>query len=114
MVFVANWRLPKSMSFASNWILSYSGDDPYPTGKYVFNFAFPIYRKLSGFVENYGQLSQKIFQTRFDGGFAYLVNNNVQLDMFAGYGSNQSVNDYFVSLGVSWRVVSFRNNVINQ
>lgn len=110
MVFVANWSLPKSMSIATNWILSYNGNDHYPTGKYVLNFGFPIYKKWSGFIENYGQVRQNIFQTRFDGGFAYLINNNMQLDLSAGYGNNQSVQDYFLSTGISWRITNFRKN----
>jgi len=108
MVFVANWSLPKNMTLASNWILSYNGNDPYPTGKYVLNFGFPIYKKLSGFFENYGQVNQGVFQARFDGGFAFLINNNVQVDLSAGYGNNQNIQDYFVSTGVSWRITNFR------
>ncbi|MGM1054388.1 MAG: hypothetical protein ACQEWG_00725 [Bacteroidota bacterium] len=42
MVFVANWALPKNMSLATNWILSYNGNDSTPTGKYIVNFDFPI------------------------------------------------------------------------
>lgn len=110
MVFVANWALPKNMSLATNWILSYNGNDHYPTGKYVINFGFPIYKKWSGFFENYGQINQSIFQTRFDGGFAYLVNNNLQLDLSAGYGNNLNIQDYFVSTGISWRITNFRKN----
>lgn len=110
MVFIANWSLPKNMSLATNWILSYNGNDPNPTGKYIVNFGFPIYNKFSGFVENYGQVNQSVFQTRFDGGFAYLVNNNVSVDLFGGYGHNQNVTDYFVSTGISWRIISFKKN----
>ncbi|MEN9599469.1 MAG: hypothetical protein RL596_1788 [Bacteroidota bacterium] len=110
MVFVANWSLPKNMSIMSNWILSYNGNDSYPTGKYVLNFGFPIYNQLSGFIENYGQINRGVFQSRFDGGFAYLINNNVQLDLSTGYGHNQGIQDYFVSTGISWRIVGFRKN----
>jgi hypothetical protein len=110
MVFEANWALPKNMSLTTNWILSYNGNDHYPTGRYVINFGFPIYKKWSGFFENYGQMNQSIFQTRFDGGFAYLVNNNVQLDLSAGYGNNQNIQDYFASTGISWRINNFRKN----
>ncbi len=108
MVLVAGWGLPQDLSITTNWILTYSGNDPVPTGKYVLNFAFPVYKKLSGFIENYGQVRGSVFQTRFDGGLAYLVNNNFQLDLAAGFGSNQEVRDYFVSTGISWRIASFR------
>ncbi len=101
MVFVANWALPKNMSIASNWVLSYNVNDPNPTGKYIVNFGFPIYNKFSSFVENYGQVNQSVFQTRFDGGFAYLVTKNLLIDLFAGYGHNQNATDYFVSTGIN-------------
>ena len=104
MVFIANWSLPKNTSIGTNWICSYSGNDQIPTGKYIINFGFPIYKKISGFVENYGQLYKNQFETRFDGGFAWLVNNNIQLDLSAGYGNNNIIEDYFVSAGVSWRL----------
>ena len=112
MVFVANWNLPKNCSLGTNWILSYSGNDIYPTGKYVLNFGFPIANKFSGFVENYGQLHQFTTETRFDGGFAYLLNNNVQFDISSGYGNNKGVKDYFISTGISWRIVP-KKSIIN-
>jgi len=108
MIFVANWGLPKKMSVATNWVLSYSGNDAIPTGKYVLHFGFPIYKNLKGFTENYGQLKESVFETRFDGGFAYLVNNNVQLDLYGGYGSNNGIQDYFINTGISWRINEFR------
>ncbi len=105
MVFVANWALPKKMSFATNWIISYDGNSPEPTGKYVLNFGFPITKKLNGFIGNYSQIRNSIFQTRFEGGLAYLVNNNLLIDVFSGYGNNQNVEDYFISTGVSYRII---------
>jgi hypothetical protein len=102
-IFVAGWSLPKGTSLGTNWILSYNGNDAIPTGKYVINFSFPIYKKLSSFIENYGQYRDKIVETRFDGGFAWLLNNNFQFDVSAGYGKN-TVTDYFISGGISWRL----------
>ncbi len=111
MVFVANWVLPKDMSLITNWIMSYSGNEPIPLGKYVVNFGFPIYKRLSGFMGNYGQINQSVFQTRFEGGFAYLINNDLAIDLSSGFGKNQGIKDYFVSTGVSYRFLNFRNKV---
>src|SRR5690606_17180254 len=102
-IFVATWQLPKATSITSNWILNYSGSSAVPIGRYVLNFGFPIYKNIGGFIENYGQYRGDIFETRFDGGFAWLVNNNVQFDLSAGYGMN-TVTDYFISAGISWRL----------
>lgn len=103
LIYVAVWKLPKSTSIISNYILTYNGYNALPTGKYVLNFGFPIHKNLSGFVENYGQYRGDTFETRFDGGLAWLLNNNVQFDLSAGYGVN-SVTDYFISGGISWRL----------
>lgn len=111
MVFVANWVLPKGMGLATNWIMSYSGNDPNPLGGYVINLGFPIYKKLDGFVGNYGQLNQSVFQTRFEGGLGYLVNNDFLIDLSSGFGKNQGVKDYFVSAGVSYRILSFKKRI---
>lgn len=108
MVFVANWSLPQNMSLATNWVLSYNGNNQNPTGKYVLNFGFPVFKKISGFIENYGQVSEGVAESRFDGGFAYLLNNNVQFDLSAGYGQNNAIEDYFISTGISWRIINFR------
>jgi hypothetical protein len=103
IIFVANWRLPKSTALTTNWILSYGGNNAIPTGRYVLNFSFPVYKKLSSFIENYGQYRDKTFETRFDCGLAWLLNNNFQFDVSAGYGKN-TVADYFISGGISWRL----------
>lgn len=108
MIFVANWDLPKAMSLATNWIVDYNGINANPTGKYIINFGFPVYKNLSGFIGNYGQIYQSNFQTRFEGGFALLVNTNLALDIFAGFGENQNVHDFFLSTGVSYRFLNFR------
>lgn len=36
-----------------------------------------------------------------DGGFTYLINNNLQLDISAGIGLNEAAIDYFVGTGCS-------------
>ena len=38
-----------------------------------------------------------------DGGFAYQVNNDLQLDVRVGFGVNDSADDYFAGLGLIYR-----------
>jgi len=38
-----------------------------------------------------------------DGGFAYLVNNNLQLDVRVGFGVSDSADDYFAGVGLIYR-----------
>lgn len=40
----------------------------------------------------------------FDGGFTYLLSDDVQLDLRAGVGLNDAAEDYFVGTGLSFRV----------
>lgn len=40
----------------------------------------------------------------FNGGFTYLINNDIQWDVFAGVGLNDAADDYFVGTGISIRV----------
>jgi hypothetical protein len=44
------------------------------------------------------------FNPYFDGGFGYFVNNDLQLDVLGGYAANNNVEEYFVSVGLSWRL----------
>lgn len=42
-------------------------------------------------------------QHYYDGGFTYLVNNNLQLDLEAGIGLNGAADDYFIGTGLAVR-----------
>ncbi|NOX59381.1 MAG: transporter [Planctomycetes bacterium] len=38
-----------------------------------------------------------------NGGFTYLVNNNLQIDIRAGFGLNDAADDFFTGAGLAWR-----------
>lgn len=80
---------------------------------YTLAYGLSITDKFGFFIENYGALyidlvASNQFDTYFDAGFSYLVNNDVQLDVLGGYGTNWvdngQLDSYFVSAGVSWRI----------
>lgn len=50
---------------------------------------------------SYGQLDD--FSTNYNGGFSYLVNPDLQLDASAGWQGSESLTDWFVDAGFSWR-----------
>lgn len=102
-VLVTGQKLSETFTLTTNWGGSWNGNNSVGTGFYIVNLSFPIVGKLGGFVENYGDVTDGDFDTRFDAGFAYLCNNDLQLDLLGGLGKNDGVNDYFVSMGVSWR-----------
>lgn len=102
-IIATNQKLSETFTLFTNWGGSWNGVNSTGTGFYTINLAFPIAGKLGGFVENYGSLTDGDFDTRFDAGFSYLVNNDLQLDILGGPGSNDGEKDFFVSIGLSWR-----------
>ncbi len=57
------------------------------------------------FIEYYSVLADRGVDDRhsFDGGFAWLVGDDLQLDISAGAGLNGAAPDFFVSAGAAWR-----------
>lgn len=95
----------KGTSIGTFWVASWDGNTAQPTWKYVVNCFIPIADdgKLSVFVENYGNVNNGTFSTYFDGGFAWVANNNIQLDLGGGTGINRGVMESYISLGFSGR-----------
>lgn len=81
----------------------------YASGFYVLNVSYQLLPKISLFAEVYGEIDPYA-QRKLDGGVAYLINKNLQLDFFGGY--HESIEDrrqwWFLNLGVSWRINAFR------
>ena len=89
------------LSVGTNWMLTWTGNAPTPQGSYVLNLSFSIDEKWGSFAEIYGNLNN--FDTNFDAGFSYLVNNDLQLDASAGWQGQEALEDWFIDFGVSWR-----------
>lgn len=104
MTLSTQYSLPKNLTFVTIWVMAFDGNSPAPLGKYALNLGFPIAKNLNGYIENYSNWQAQTFQTRVDGGIMYLIGNNLQLDLSAGFGRNQGVTDYFVATGIAWRV----------
>lgn len=75
---------------------------------YTLNLVYAINEKLSAFFENYGNFSNDDFDTYFDFGGAYLLNSDLQLDLYGGFGYNNSTFSYLIAGGVSYRIVKWR------
>ncbi len=62
--------------------------------------------RLSTFVEYFGIFPGARYEDcahNMDGGFAFLLSDNCQLDFSAGVGLNEQAPDYFVGVGISFR-----------
>ena len=72
-----------------------------------WNVNYTLTKQLSAFTEWFALIpcGANTEQTEhyFDGGFTYLINNNLQLDFSAGVGLNEAAIDYFVGAGCSIR-----------
>jgi len=98
-----NQSLSDVVSISGNLGMSWNGDTPQPQTNYVLNLGFSLSENLSAFVENFGWISDGNLNTNFDGGIAYLINNNLQIDVSGGYGKNDGIADFFIGAGVSVR-----------
>lgn len=109
-MFIYGQKLSNTFYLTSNWGVSWVNDFLGTTYNYVLNISFPIKGKLSGFVENYGNITNDDFTTRWDTGLGLLINTNLQLDLSGGFGRNEistfnrNMNDWFIDTGVSWRL----------
>lgn len=62
--------------------------------------------RLGTYIEYYGfypDAEQSDSSHTVDGGFTYLVNNNFQIDIRAGFGLNEQADDFFTGVGFAWR-----------
>lgn len=103
-VFVTHHRLPHDMGITTNIVVRWPGNTLPANGTYILNFGFPIHRQLSGFLEHYGDVQDGMLIPKLDGGLALLLHPDVQLDTYAGFTYAGHVQDFFLSLGISWRV----------
>ena len=76
---------------------------------YTVALGFGLNDRLSAFVELYGDIPASASggpANSFDGGFTYLVRDNLQLDLAGGVGVSDAADDWFVGLGLSLRLPS--------
>ncbi|NND93625.1 MAG: hypothetical protein HKN45_02105 [Flavobacteriales bacterium] len=89
-------------TFFSNWkMITREGDDAQYA--YTANLSRTLSDKVGVFAEIYGSLSD--FEVNYDAGFSYLVNDDLQLDLSAGIQDGNLTDDWFIDLGVSWRLM---------
>ena len=103
-------RLTLASNIGARWFVT-------PTGIYTLNLGVFMSKRAKIFVEHYGQFSTQnfngsnnrnaelIWYGRVNGGFAFVVYKDVQLDISAGYGGYENGGkDWYAGGGFSWRV----------
>lgn len=102
-----NTLIPDVLNTYANAGAAWDGTAPEGVGTYAAAIYYNITPALSTFGEFYGAMAPQLPPSHsIDGGFAYLVNNNLQLDLFGGVGLTNNAADYMVSAGFAWRVIA--------
>jgi hypothetical protein len=94
------------LSVSYNLGVEWDGEDPRPTFLYTFSPAVSLFHGLSAFIEVYGDVPQQRsddFRHRLDGGFTYLVSNDVLVDISGGIGLSDNAPEKFIAVGLSYR-----------
>ncbi|MCB9252214.1 MAG: transporter [Flavobacteriales bacterium] len=104
ILFMLTNNFSKKLNLNVNLGIDFDGNSIIPLYQYVCNMGINLNNSWSVFIENYGMLKNKDFQNRWDAGVAYLVNPDMQFDLYGGKGINKSDQDGFISIGVSYRV----------
>ena len=82
-------------------------DDTYTEWAQSWTVAYQLTERVGAYTEWFGLFPQgadtMLPENYFNGGFSYLLNNNLQWDVRAGVGLNEAADDYFVGTGMSVR-----------
>ena len=103
VILLHSQALSSKLGLTTNWGVAWNGNDASPRGFYTVAFTYALDDQWALLLENYGEIEDSDFDTRFDTGLAYLLNSNLQLDLGFGYGKNNGASDYFGDAGVSVR-----------
>lgn len=96
--------LSDRLSLGYNLGAEWDGESAEPVFIYTLTSGISIAGNLGGYVEVYGFAPQKsIPDHRLDGGFTYLINQHMIVDISGGIGLSEISPDYFIAAGFSFR-----------
>jgi hypothetical protein len=103
--FTMQHMLGKKQSFSYNLGGEWSADNGQFTPLYTLASGYDFTSKWYGYIEFFGFFPQKeIAEHSFDGGLAYLVKPNLQLDISAGIGITKTAPKSYFAIGLSFRL----------
>ena len=92
-------------SLGYNLGLQWDGSQPNATAVYSISLSITVLENVSIFGECYGFSTEKsATDYHSDFGCAYLINNNLQLDISGGIALNATIPDSFIGCGLAWRI----------
>ena len=84
-----------------------------PTYIYTLTTGYALTDKLGSYIEVYGYLAKnELADHRVDGGFTYLITNNIMLDISGGFRITSNSPKNYASLGFSYRFNVLKNKHI--
>jgi hypothetical protein len=105
-----SFRFLMQHTLSDRWVLAYNlgaewdGISPETRYLYTLTGSCALSDKWGGYVELYGFAPEKQqADHRMDGGFTYLVNDNIMLDWSGGVGLTPDSPDYYLAFGLSFR-----------
>jgi hypothetical protein len=106
-----SWELNEDFELGAstqfNRTIDDESDDPYTEWAQSIAVGVSLTNRLGAYTEWFGLFPDDADSARaehyFDGGFTVLVNNDVQWDIRAGVGLNDSADDFFAGTGLSLR-----------
>ena len=103
--FSLDHTLTKKISLGYNLGMEWNGDSPYPAFIYTVANGFNLSDKWYLYYEFFGDFPVNTPSTHsFDAGIAYLIKNNMQIDISGGFQLYPFVKGWYASLGYSFRV----------
>lgn len=103
--FTMQHTLSDKVNLGYNLGAEWDGESPEPTFIYTLTSGFELSQKAGCFIELYGFAPQKDkADHRIDGGFTYLLSNDMMIDASGGFGLTENAPDYFAALGFSFRL----------
>jgi len=108
IILALGWDLSERLSLESSFKYAYASEE----GERFHQFAgslvlgYALTEKLGVFIEYFGLVPESNDGPNasfIDGGLTYLVNDDLQFDIHAGFGINRTDPNYFAGVGVSWR-----------
>ena len=102
--FLMQHTLSKKMMLAYNLGAEWNGDNSQHNYIYTLTTGYALTNKLGCYAELYGFIStQNEADHRFDGGFTYLIKNDMMVDVSGGFGLTDNTHKNYISLGFSYR-----------
>jgi hypothetical protein len=105
-VFISTTSLTQKIDFLLNLGVNYNTKTITFNSNYILNLSYSFSKNSAVFIENYGNFGIFSFETFWDSGLAYCLTPNFQIDCSFGSSIISITRNYFISTGLSIRLVN--------